>query len=303
MSASINLLAPFDADTRPSFRVAAFGLGLTFQRIVEIVFRLARDNPYRFVFAPADAPADYDLALVDMTVSDGQAVARVLGRLSPAAIGVTVVTVGRRCDPTRACDDLVMQRFSVNLLAVLNQAVERQLMRPLRRGVRVFRGDPASAAQASSARLAQASAGASVRPQRVLVVDASPVVRRQVAMSIEAISLDVEGVGTAREALALLSLRRYELVIVDVDLPDVDGFRFVRQIRRARRSTRVPVIVLTARSSVIDMTRALFAGCDGYLVKPASQRTLRASVMRCIRPCPDANQAENDLPVGLEGTI
>jgi two-component system chemotaxis response regulator CheY len=298
MSASINLLAPFDADTRPSFRVAAFGLGLTFQRIVEIVFRLARDNPYRFVFAPADAPTDYDLALVDMTVADGQAVARALGQLSPAAIGVTVVTVGRRCDPTRACDDLVLQRFSINLLAVLNQAVDRQLMRPLRRGARVFRSDPATGVQAGSARLAQASAGASVRPQRVLVVDASPVVRRQVAMSIEAIGLDVEGVGTAREALALLSLRCYELVIVDVDLPDVDGFRFVRQIRRTRPPARVPVIVLTDRASVVDMARSLFAGCDSYLVKPASQRTLRDSVRRCIRPRPNANEAE--LAIGFE---
>lgn len=298
MSASTNLLAPFDADTRPSFRVAAFGLGLTFQRIVEIVFRLARDNPYRFVFAPAGAPTDYDLALVDMTVADGQAVARALGQLSPAAIGVTVVTVGRRCDPTRACDDLVLQRFSVNLLAVLNQAVDRQLMRPLRRGARVFRSDPVAGVQAGSARLAQASAGASVRPQRVLVVDASPVVRRQVAMSIEAIGLDVEGVGSAREALALLSLRCYELVIVDVDLPDIDGFRFVRQIRQVRQPARVPVIVLTARSSVVDMARALFAGCDGYLVKPASQRTLRASVRRCIRSRPTANEAE--FAVGFE---
>jgi CheY-like chemotaxis protein len=299
MSASIDLRAPFDADTRPSFRVTAFGLGLTFQRIVEIVFRLARDNPYRFVFAPADAPADYDLALVDMTVADGQAVARVLGRLSPAAIGVTVVTVGRRCDPTRACDDLVLQRFSVNLLAVLNQAVERQLMRPLRRGARVFRDELASGSQASSARLAPASAGALGRPQRVLAVDVSPVVRRQVAMSIEAIGLDVEGVGTAREAHALLSLRRYELAIIDVDLPDVDGFRFVRQIRRAH----VPVIVLTARSSLVDMARALFSGCDSYLVKPASQRTLRTSVMRCIRRCPDSKEAENALAIGLDGTI
>jgi DNA-binding response OmpR family regulator len=60
----------------------------------------------------------------------------------------------------------------------------------------------------------------------------------------------------------------------------------------------VPVIVLTARSSVVDMARALFAGCDGYLVKPASQRTLRASVRRCIRPRPTANEAE--FAVGFE---
>jgi twitching motility two-component system response regulator PilG len=298
MSASINLHAPFDADTRPSFRVAAFGLGLTFQRIVEIVCRLSRDNPYRFVFAPTDSPADYDLALVDMTVADGQAVARVLGRLAPAAKGVTVVTVGRRSDPTRACDDLVLQRFSVNLLAALNQAVERQMLGPLRRGARFFRSDPPNGAHASKVRTAQPLAGAPSRRQRVLVIDGSPVLRRQVSMSIEAIGLDVEGVGTAREGLALLALRRYELAILDVDLRDVDGFRVIRQIRRGRGLARVPVIVLTRRSSAFDLLRGMVSGCDGYLVKPTSQRTLRDSVLRCIRPSPDANDVAGGL-VGL----
>ncbi len=288
MSASINLLTAFDTDPRPLFRVAAFGLGQTLERIVEIVFRHARHNPYRFVFAPADAPTDYDLALVDMTVADGQAVARVLGRLSPAASGVTLVTVGRRCDPTRACDDLVLQRFSVNLLAALNQAVDRQLMRPLRRGARVFRGDPPTRAHAGGARPDQPMTGAPSRPQRVLIIDPSPVLRRQVSISIEAIGLDAEGVGTAQEGLALLALRRYELVILDVDLSDVDGFRLVRQIRRGRGVARVPVIVLTRRSSAIDLLRGLIAGCNGYLVKPTSQRTLRECVFRCIRPSPDA---------------
>jgi CheY-like chemotaxis protein len=297
MSASINLHVPFDADTRPSFRVAAFGLGLTFQRIVEIVFRLSRDNPYRFVFAPSDTPADYDLALVDMTVADGQAVARVLGGLAPAANSVTVVTVGRRSDPTRACDDLVLQRFSVNLLAALNQAVERQLLRPLRRGARVLRGDPPSTAHARSVRSAQAISGAPSRRQRVLVIDDSPVLRRQVSMSIEAIGLDVEGVGTAREGLALLALRRYELVILDVDLCDVDGFRLVRQVRRGRGSVRVPVIVLTRRSSAMDLLRGMISGCDGYLVKPTSQRSLRDSVLRCIGSSPDTT----DIAGGLVG--
>ncbi len=295
MSASINLLAPFDTDPRPLFRVAAFGLGQTLQRIVEIVFRHARHNPYRFVFAPADAPTDYDLALVDMTVSDGQAVARVLGRLPPAASGVTLVTVGRRCDPTRVCDDLVLQRFSVNLLAALNQAVNRQLMRPLRRGARVFRGDPPTSAHASGARPDQPMTGAPLRPQRVLIIDPSPVLRRQVSMSIEAIGLDAEGVGTAHEGLALLALRRYELVILDVDLSDVDGFRLARQIRWRRGSAQVPVIVLTRRSSAIDLVRGMIAGCDGYLVKPISQRTLRESVLRCIRPGPDATDVASGM--------
>lgn len=172
------------------------------------------------------------------------------------------------------------------------------MLGPLRRGARFFRSDPPNGAHASKVRTAQPLAGAPSRRQRVLVIDGSPVLRRQVSMSIEAIGLDVEGVGTAREGLALLALRRYELAILDVDLRDVDGFRVIRQIRRGRGLARVPVIVLTRRSSAFDLLRGMVSGCDGYLVKPTSQRTLRDSVLRCIRPSPDANDVAGGL-VGL----
>ncbi len=112
---------------RPEIRVAAFGLGGKFQRILEIVFRHARHNPYRFVLAASRGPGDYDLALVDMTAKGGPEVAQTLRRLPE---GRPIVTVGRREDPTRARDDLVLQRFALNVLAVLNGTVERHLVRP-----------------------------------------------------------------------------------------------------------------------------------------------------------------------------
>lgn len=254
---------------QPPFRVAAFGLGGKFQRIVEIVFRHARHNPYRFVIAEARGPGDYDLALVDMTAKGGPEVAQTLRRLPQAR---PIVTVGRREDPTRACDDLVLQRFALNLLAALNRAVDRHLLRPM-------------------VAIARAAAPWVVRPDaetllgrkpRVLMIDESPAVRRQLSLALLPMGLDSEGVGSAREALDVMAVRRYELVVLEATLPDASGLRLARDIKRDPALRGMPVIVLTRRGGPLDLLRGAMSGCDCYLVKPVSLQTLRESVTRCV---------------------
>ncbi len=255
---------------RPEIRVAAFGLAGKFQKILEIVFRHARHNPYRFVLAPSRGPGDYDVALVDMTAKGGPEVAQTLRRLPE---GRPIVTVGRREDPTRACDDLVLQRFALNLLAVLNRAVERHVLRPAaalaRRAASLF-GLPD----------AERVLG---RKARVLLIDESPAVRRQVSLALCQMGLDSEGVGTAREALDVIAVRRYELVITEAELSDIGGLRLTRDIKRDPALRGMPVIVLTRRSGPLDLLRGAMSGCDSYLVKPVSLQTLRETVVRCLR--------------------
>ena len=262
--------APPASPDRPEIRVAAFGLAGKFQKILEIVFRHARHNPYRFVLADSRGPGDYDVALVDMTARGGPEVAQTLRRLPE---GRPIVTVGRREDPTRACDDLVLQRFALNLLAVLNRVVERHLLRP-------------------AAALARRAAGLFGLPDaerllgrraRVLLIDESPAVRRQVSLALHQMGLDSEGVGSAREALDVIAVRRYELVITEAELSDIGGLRLTRDIKRDPALRGMPVIVLTRRSGPLDLLRGAMSGCDSYLVKPVSLQTLRETVGRCVR--------------------
>jgi CheY-like chemotaxis protein len=255
---------------RPEIRVAAFGLAAKFQRVLEIVFRHARHNPYRFVLATSRGPGDYDLALVDMTAKGGPEVAQTLRRLPEMR---PIVTVGRREDPTRARDDLVLQRFALNVLAVLNRAVERHLVRPVvalaRRAAGLF-GLPD----------AERVLG---RKARVLLVDESPAVRRQVSLALHQMGLDSEGVGTAREALDVIAVRRYELIITEAELSDLGGLRLARFVKRDPALRGLSVIVLTRRSGPLDLLRGAMSGCDSYLVKPVSLQTLRETVVRCLR--------------------
>ena len=271
-------------DPRPYFRVAHFGIGSKLQRLMEIVLRHARHNRYRYELAPSGGPGEYDIAMVDMTEQGGRQTADSLRELPQAR---PVVRVGRRCDADRGNDDLLRSSFTLNLLDALNRVVdEKALTRAADAGAGTAAGGapglPRGAGRppviVPDARDAPSEA-ASRRP-RVLLVDDSPTVRRQLAVALHRMGLDSEGVSSAREALDTLGSRRYELAFVDVVMPDMDGYRLTREIKRNPLLRPMPVVILTSRSSPFDLARGALAGCNSYLVKPVSLQSLRETVAR-----------------------
>lgn len=88
-------------------------------------------------------------------------------------------------------------------------------------------------------------------------------------------------VGTAREAWEHARTGEFDLLILDIGLPDADGFSVLRRLREARNS--MPVIVLTARSSVTDTVAALEGGADDYMPKPFRFEELLARVRLRLR--------------------
>ncbi len=90
-----------------------------------------------------------------------------------------------------------------------------------------------------------------------------------------------DGVSDGRSALAALALGPYDLVVLDVGLPDMDGFSVCRALRA--RGDRTPVLVLTARNAVNDRVRGLDAGADDYLAKPFAVSELMARLRALAR--------------------
>ena len=274
-------------DPRPFYRVASFGIGSKLQRLTEIVLRHARHNRYRYELAPSGGAGGYDIAMVDMTEQSGRQTADSLRGLPQAR---PVVRVGRRSDADRGHDDLLRSSFTLNLLDTLNRVVdERALKRSAEAGAVPAAGTapglgrgtglpplPPAAVPGAFDRTAEV---ASRRP-RVLLVDDSPTVRRQLAIALHRMGLDSEGVSSAHEALDTLSSRRYELAFVDVVMPDMDGYRLTREIKRNPLLRPMPVVILTSRSSPFDLARGALAGCNSYLVKPVSLQSLRETVTR-----------------------
>lgn len=118
---------------------------------------------------------------------------------------------------------------------------------------------------------------------RVLIVDDSATVRRQIGVALDRLGLRHEAVGSAAQALERLAREPFDLALVDVMMPDTDGYRLTREIRRDRRVRHLPVIILTSRSSPFDLARGALAGCDAYLTKPVPFRALEAAVRKQLR--------------------
>ena len=119
----------------------------------------------------------------------------------------------------------------------------------------------------------------------LLVVDDEPFLRDAVAVSLRFLGFDVTTADNGADALRLARNGRFDLLVLDVMLPDLDGFDVVRRLRRD--GSRVPVIFLTARDTQADKVTGLTIGGDDYLTKPFGLEELAArirSVLRRTRP-------------------
>ncbi len=102
---------------------------------------------------------------------------------------------------------------------------------------------------------------------------------------------EVEVVGTGTAALRAVEADPPEVMILDLNLPDIDGFTLCRKLRARRRSVSFPIIVVTARTSEADRVRAFELGADDYVSKPFSLRELTARARAVSRRASSAIQA------------
>jgi two-component system, OmpR family, response regulator len=116
---------------------------------------------------------------------------------------------------------------------------------------------------------------------RLLVVDDEPFLRDAVTASLRFLGFDVTSAETGTGALKLARERPFDLVVLDVMLPDTDGFEVVRRLRRD--GLQVPVIFLTARDTQADKVTGLTIGGDDYLTKPFGLEELAARVRTVLR--------------------
>jgi DNA-binding response OmpR family regulator len=131
---------------------------------------------------------------------------------------------------------------------------------------------------------------------RILVVEDDPSIRMGLEDTLAAKGYEVEVVGRGGEGAERATSGRYDLVVLDVMLPDLDGFEVCRRIRASKGpSRRVPVIMLSARGAELDRVRGLELGADDYVTKPFSLMELLARVASVLRRA----QGETLEPVGL----
>jgi len=120
-------------------------------------------------------------------------------------------------------------------------------------------------------------------PQKILVVEDEPAIADNITYALTTEGFTVIWCTTAREAAALLEKNGVSLIVLDIGLPDRNGFELCKDIRR---TSAIPIIFLTARAGEIDKVVGLEIGGDDYLVKPFSPRELTARVKAVLRRVP-----------------
>jgi two-component system OmpR family response regulator len=128
----------------------------------------------------------------------------------------------------------------------------------------------------------------------VLVVDDEANISELIAMALRYEGFEVSTAGAGRKALEIARTAPIDLIVLDVMLPDIDGFEVAQQL--AGTGHRVPIVFLTARDTTTDKIRGLTVGGDDYVTKPFSLEELVARIHAVLR----RTKQETEQPTTLE---
>jgi len=139
----------------------------------------------------------------------------------------------------------------------------------------------------------------SERPPRILLVDDEQPIQTLLSFPLQRDGYEVVAVSDGQEALARFAEQQFDLVVLDLMLPKVDGLEVCKRLR-ARSS--VPIIMLTAKSEEIDKVLGLELGADDYITKPFSMREFRSRVKAALRRSGMARtDTDDERPIDVRG--
>ena len=142
-------------------------------------------------------------------------------------------------------------------------------------------------------------------PRSVLIIEDDPRIRRIVQMTLQREGLEVTEAGSGEAGLERMEDKAFDVVLLDLMLPGKDGFEVCRQIRR---TSNVPIIMVTARGDSHDVVAGLEAGADDYVTKPFVAKELSARIRALARrtrtPEPRARIRVGDIEIApQDGTV
>lgn len=237
-------------------------------RVIGIVLTHIKSSQYTFTLAERSAEAKVDVVIVD---HGDPAMLEWLQALMARNPRLQAIHLVHEPGKSGARYEILPNQLMMQLLPMLERIVKTRVP---------VANKPAAVAKVAAA-TAQPAANEPVQ-LRALVVDDSQTVRAQLASVMTKIGMACDIADGARAALNQLSRQRYDVIYVDVMMPDMDGYALTREIKRDR-SNKAPVIILTSQSSPFDRARGALAGCDIYLTKPVGLKQFYAATTKALR--------------------
>ena len=130
--------------------------------------------------------------------------------------------------------------------------------------------------------------------KRVLVVDDEKLIVKGIRFSLEQDGMDVESAYDGEEALAMATAKEYDMILLDVMLPKMDGFEVCRAIREF---SDVPIVMLTAKGDDMDKILGLEFGADDYITKPFNILEVKARIKAIMRRTSNLRATDDDSKI------
>ncbi len=118
--------------------------------------------------------------------------------------------------------------------------------------------------------------------KKILIVEDEESLLKLESILLTSKGYEVHGVGDGRAALEAVASIKPDLVLLDIMLPEIDGFEVCRRIKANEETSHIPVIMLTAKKSREDMTRGEQVGADWYITKPFKSVMVIETIQRFI---------------------
>ena len=267
--------------TPRQFAITVLGTNRALQTIVTSLCKLYRyrDRIYRVV--PHSLSLRAHIVIVD---ADDPVALEASQRLKAAKPDKPIVLIGAEFSASVSLTDqgayqLRRSQLSANLLKTLDAVT----VKDLKYVPELVVGDDVEAMESPLANVLAARAlpnGAATG--RVLVVDDSLSVRTQMELCLRLHDLKVDLAPDAEVALELADQEEYDLIFLDIVLPEMDGYKACKLLRSQPATRLTPVIMLTGKSSTFSKVRGVMAGCDRYITKPVDAEELKGVLLEYI---------------------
>lgn len=117
---------------------------------------------------------------------------------------------------------------------------------------------------------------------KALVADDVPMIRKLVEFHLKQIGFEISNAADGAEALMLAESSKYDLIILDIMMPEMDGLEVLRKVRAGTMNRGTPVIIMTAYGDSANVKKAVEYGANDFIVKPVEQVSFRKKVIEAV---------------------